>query len=180
MRPGWVLAHSSMCQSFVGPHHRGRLVAIGGVHEQLAAEPREGREAQRTQHTVGIHIAYPVADVVAAGADLLDAGGFTAELLTRPSGDRVQRGVEDLPAVVAPGHGAVVATDEPGALSRTSWAPDPSNRCAGSMTWSSTLTRIMSSMFAGPPLFMTSRIRRWPISNRSSHGAVAVKVLYPA
>jgi len=108
MRPGPFLDVPVV----VGAHHRRRLLTVGGVHEQLAAEPRKRRKAQRTQHAVGVHVAHPVTDVVAAGPDLLDTRGFTAELLAWAPGHRVEGGVEDLLAAVAPGHCAVVATDE--------------------------------------------------------------------
>ncbi len=98
----------------VGPHQGQRQVLVFGAGEELAAELGEGREAQRTQHAVGIHVLHPLVDVVAAGTQLLERGRLEAVLLGRPAGHRVEGHVgQDVP-FVEPGVGAVLVGDELG------------------------------------------------------------------
>ena len=96
----------------VGLHHRQRDVLVLGAGEQLAAELRERREAQRAEHAVGVHVLHPLVDVVAAGPHLVERRRLHAVLLRRPAGDRVERDVGDLLALVEPDVGAVVTGDE--------------------------------------------------------------------
>src|SRR5581483_1604797 len=93
-------------------HHRQGDVLVLRAGEQLAAELRERREAQRPEHAVGVHVLDPLVDVVAAGPDLGEGRRLEAVLLLGTPGDGVQGHVADRLAVVQPGVGAVVAGDE--------------------------------------------------------------------
>ena len=80
-RPGMGAAPLVDVPVVVGPDHRQRDVLVLGAGEQLAAELRERREAQRAEHAVGVHVLDPLVDVVAARAQLGERGRLDAVLL---------------------------------------------------------------------------------------------------
>ena len=124
-----------------------------GAGEELAAELREGGEAHRAEHAVGVHVPDPLVDVVAAGAHVVEGGGLDAVLLGRAADHRVEPDVGDLVAVVDPDVGAVRPCGSgSGARSWYLAGSRPSNMSGGSTTWSSTLTRIRSSVRIRLPL----------------------------
>ena len=98
----------------VGPHADEREILVLGLGEHLAAQPRERREAHRTQHPVGVHVVDPFADVPAPGAHLFETGRIDAVLVPRPTGDGIQADVRELPAVVHPDVVACVGAHDSG------------------------------------------------------------------
>ena len=73
IRSGYVPAHSSMCQSLYACTTTWAEVLVLCPQEQLAAEVGEGREVDRAEHAVGVHVPHPLVDVVAARAHLVVA-----------------------------------------------------------------------------------------------------------
>ena len=69
----------------------------------------------------------------------------------RPAGDRVEPDVRDVEVEELPHVGAVGVVHEPRRMSLYFAGRWFSNRSGGSTTWSSTLTRIMSSLFMAVP-----------------------------
>ena len=75
-------------------------LAITCLHEELTAEPREGREAQRRQDPRPVHVLQARRGVVAAGAHIGVGQRLGAELLLRLPRHRAQSGArESLPVV---------------------------------------------------------------------------------
>ena len=70
----------------VRAQHGDRELAVAGrrlLAEQLADEARHGREAERAEHAVRVHVLDARVDVVAAGAELGERGRLHAVLLGR-------------------------------------------------------------------------------------------------
>ena len=98
----------------VGPQHVDGEALVLGPGEELPAELDEGGEAHRPEHPVGVHVAHPLVDVVAAGAHLLEGGGFDAVLLGGPTHHGVEADVGDEVALERPHVGAVGVVDDLG------------------------------------------------------------------
>ena len=136
----------------VGPDHRPGDVVVLGRREEPAREPGHRREAQRPEDAARVHVLDALVDVPAALAHLVEAGRLDAVLLLRASGHGVQADVGDLVLVVVPGERAVGRARV--SLGANSWyfaGRCVSNTSGGSTTWSSTLTRIRSSMVIVAP-----------------------------
>ena len=86
----------------VGADHGQGHVLVLGAGEELPAELREGREAQRAEDAVGVHVVDPLVDVPATGPDLVERGGLHAVLFLRPTGHGVERDVAELGPLVEP------------------------------------------------------------------------------
>ena len=76
MRPGYVPAHSSSCQSLAARTTAQRELGI--AHAELVALAREAgerrREVQRRVHAVEVHVVHAGVDVLRAAAHLVEAG----------------------------------------------------------------------------------------------------------
>ena len=147
-RPGYAAHHSSMCQSLYAwsdDAARGPCRRLPGTCR--AAEPGERREAHRREDAVAVHVADALVDVVRAGAHLGEADRVEAPLLLGPLDHRVQahRAGDRCPGTPTARCRRRRSTIV-GALGRAYFAGMwRSNMSAGSITWSSMLTRIMSS-----------------------------------
>ena len=77
-------------------------LAVARLHEQLAAEAGDRREAQRRQHAGPVHVFEPRHRVVAPGSHLAVRQRLGAELLLRLAHDRAQPRARVALAVVDP------------------------------------------------------------------------------
>ena len=77
-------------------------LAITRIHEQLAAEPSDGREAQRGQDPRPVHVLEAGHGVVTPGAHLRVRQGLGTELFLRLPGHSAQAGTRVALAVVDP------------------------------------------------------------------------------
>ena len=90
-----------------------RQVLVLGVGEDLTAELRERREAQRRQDAAGVHVVDAGVDVEAAVTDLAEAGRLDAVLLLGATRHGVEAEVRDLGALEEPHLVAGVVLDHP-------------------------------------------------------------------
>ena len=77
-------------------------LAVARLHEELTAEPGDGREAQRGQDAGPVHVLEAGRGVVAAGPHLGVGQRLGAELLLGLAGHRAQSGAREALAVVDP------------------------------------------------------------------------------
>ncbi len=111
-RPG-ILRRTirAMCQSLYVRGHRGHELVVVVLHEELAPDARPRREVHRGQDAVDVHVPDPLVDVVATGADLVEARRVAAPVLRRPALHGVEPEGGDLLALDEPGVGAVGSAD---------------------------------------------------------------------
>ncbi len=125
----------------------GDRLVLAGV-EELSGRSRQGGEVQRSEHAADVHVVDPGVDVVAPGSDLLEGQRLDAVLLGNASRDGVEPEVGDGRPLEHPQVPALVGARSRAALvRRPASSRRPSNMSGGSTTWSSTLTRIRSSIF---------------------------------
>ncbi len=91
----------------------GRVLVLRG-EELGAGELREGREADRAEHAVGVHVLDARLDVPGALADMAVGRRLDAVFVRWPADDRVQAEIRDDAAFVDPGIVAVLHRVHPG------------------------------------------------------------------
>ena len=65
-------------------------ILLGHGHESAAGKARHGREIERRQHTIGIHVVNAQLGIVCAGPQLAELAGFHAIFAARPTDDRIE------------------------------------------------------------------------------------------
>src|SRR5581483_6610165 len=96
----------------VGAQHRQTEVLVLSAGEVLTAELRVGREVHRGDDAVGVHVADPFVDVVAALADFAEFGWLGAVLVRWAARDGVEPDVGGFLTLEYPGVGPVGPLDQ--------------------------------------------------------------------
>ena len=144
-RSGAAPHHSSMCQSLYARQSASAASLSSSWPKRRPAKPGSDGKLSEPSSAVGRHVEHALLHVVGALAQLVEAGRVHAVFLGRPARDRVEPDVGDVEVEELPHVGAVGACSTRGAMSLYFAGRWCSNTSGGSTTWSSTLTRIMSS-----------------------------------